>query len=275
MSPSFLHRLKSKVRSLQDRRRKVYCPTLPESQDPRAQTRSEIAAEILLREKQLGADLSLVEGEEKGEVKQLVVDDAASINTELFPDFDSSIDPEAHVEDIFANVSAQFWKGRQRSWSWASNATCVEVSDQRRREQEGWPLSLKPVANPVTGEVIYAPVPFFLCPGYYEEDPPLCEFSIEVAFEQGEYSDDSNVMDEALHHAFTSMSEDHEWDHVDKNLKWRFIDVVASKKHHHTVSTHQKGRSTCSRPGCDLGKSKRQELKRFLDHFWKSFSTAL
>jgi hypothetical protein len=264
MASSFFRRLKSKVQSLRCRRREVYSASSSKSQCSCEQTRSQIAAEILLREQLEAADQELDGSEFQKAVTGGDDGDATSIkNTEPFPDFELSIDPETPTEDVFANVSLEFWNGRQRAWSWASNTTCLQVSDQRRREQDQWPLSLKPVANPVTGEVVYAPVPFFLFPGYYEEDPPLCEFAVENALEQGEFSNDSGSMDEALERAFAAMhKEQQEGNTVEEDSKWRFIDVVASKRHCKQSSECPKGRDTRSWADCVPGRSKAQGLKQ-------------
>ncbi|KAF3018966.1 hypothetical protein E8E14_012131 [Neopestalotiopsis sp. 37M] len=265
MAASFFRRLKSKVQSRRCRRREVYSASSSKSQCSCEQTRSQIAAEILLREQSEAVDQELYGKEFQKAVAAGDDGDATWTKTtkEPFPGFDWSVDSQDTTEDVFAGVSSEFWNGRQRSWSWASNTTCVQVSDQRRREQDLWPLSLKPVANLVTGEVVYAPVPFFLFPGYYEEDPPLCEFAVENALEQGEFSNDSGLMDESLEREFATMHrEQQEGNTVEEDSKWRFIDVVASKRHCKQSSECQKGRDPRSWADCVPERSKAQGLKQ-------------
>ncbi|KAK6216064.1 hypothetical protein LQW54_003839 [Pestalotiopsis sp. IQ-011] len=278
MPSSIIHRLKSKSSP-------VYL----------VRTRSSIAADLLLQEQNQRENrqfcvrrVSGVESprvlftiNEEGEMEtvgHLTPDDSISVEaTEPFPDFDFGVDCEDYIHDIFRNVSSRFWAGnRERAWSWSSNGTVAQLGERSQYKQDLWPTSLRPVANLDTGDVFYAEVPFFLFPGYYEEDPPVRQGRDRPFMLDGEYSDDvvSLVERDAftadmlayideMESAFGLLNDDKIWNFDAVNPDWRFLDGVEPRRFQNDYrdSFEAMQRRNAARSGCGLQKRERFGLK--------------
>lgn len=289
MPSSIIYRLQSKVRSLRLRRSEVCRRSMKKSSPVYlVRTRSAIAADLLLEEQnereqrrfqvrrvsEVQSPRVLFTINEEGEIEtvgHLTPDDSISVEaTEPFPDFDFSIDCEDYIQDIFRNVSSSFWTGaRERAWSWSSNATIAQVSERSQCEQELWPMSLRPVANLDTGDVLYAEVPFFLFPGYYEEDPPVRQGRHRPFMPDGEYSDDVvslvhrdeftadmlAFIDE-MESAFGLLNDEKVWNFDAVTPDWRFLEEVEPRRFHNDCldSFEAMQRRNAARSGCGFRK---------------------
>ncbi|KAI0149303.1 hypothetical protein BJ166DRAFT_537287 [Pestalotiopsis sp. NC0098] len=296
MPSSIIRRLQSKVRSLRLRRSEVCCRSMKKpSPVYLVRTRSAIAADLLLEEQnereqrlfqvrrvsEVQSPRVLFTMNEEGEIEtigQLTPDDSISVEaTEPFPDFDLSIDCEEYIQDIFRNVSSTFWTGaRERAWSWSSNATIAQVSERSQCEQELWPMSLRPVANLDTGDVLYAEVPFFLFPGYYEEDPPVCqgrdrqfmldgEYSDDVVslVNRGEFTADMLAFIDEMESAFGLLNDEKVWNFDAVTPDWRLLDEVEPRRFSNDCldSFEAMKRRNAARSGCGLQKRERIGLR--------------
>lgn len=259
-------------------------------------TRSSIAADLLLQEQnererrqfnvrrvsEVESPRVLFTINEEGEMESvghLTPDDSISVEaTEPFPDFDFGIDCEDYIQDIFRNVSSRFWAGdRERAWSWSSNSTVAQLGERSQCEQELWPTSLRPVANLDTGDVFYAEVPFFLFPGYYEEDPPVRQGHDRPFMQDGEYSDDvvSLVERDAftadmlafideMESAFGLLNDDKVWNFDAVDSDWRrLVDEVEPRRFQNDYrdSFEAMQRRNAARSGCGLHKREGFGLK--------------